>query len=140
MNKKIGKITIPGDVNVMVHEYNTARALSNAGYNVKFIRASEREREHSADAYVDNEKWEFKAPTSGKLSAIEDNLKKASKQSNKIAFDSRRMKRLPDKAIMRELIAKSHASKSIVCMRFINRHGQVTYHPITKSYPLQQLN
>jgi hypothetical protein len=48
-----------------------------------------------------------------------------SKQSDKVVFDSRRMKRIPDKAIEHELITKSHANSSLARVWFVNRHGKV---------------
>ena len=122
---KVGKVIKPGDVNVWPHEEATAKALALAGFNVEFIRKSERKDETSADAYIDGEKWEMKAPRSGKLSAVEDNLKKASRQADKVVFDSRRMKRIPDNAIERELAVKSHVNKSVTRVKFVNRYGKV---------------
>ena len=125
MDDKPGKITVPGGANVWPHEYQTAMALARAGYNVEFILKSNVARQTSADAYIEGIKWEMKAPTSAKLSAVEDNLKKASRQSCYIVFDSRRMKRLPDKAIERELRTQLDKSKVIRRILFVNRHGQV---------------
>jgi hypothetical protein len=48
---KIGKVIIPGDVNVWRHEELTAKALAAAGDTVEFIRKSERENETSADLF-----------------------------------------------------------------------------------------
>ena len=60
--KRVGKVTKIGDVSPWPHEEATAKALALCGYDVTFIKASDREYEHSADAYVDNVLWEFKAP------------------------------------------------------------------------------
>lgn len=123
--RKVGRVIIPGDVGIWPHEAATAKALATAGHVVEFIRKSERDRETSPDIFIDGEKWEMKAPISGKLSAIEDNLKRASKQSDRVVFDSRRMKRVPDKAIIRELNTKSHSNKFISHVKFVNRHGKI---------------
>ena len=56
MRKKIGKITKPGDVSPWPHEEATAKVLALYGYDVEFVRKSNRDREHSADAYVSGEK------------------------------------------------------------------------------------
>ena len=124
-NNKIGKVITHGDVNIWPHEAATAKSLAKKGETVEFIRKSEKTHVTSADIFINGTKWEMKAPRSGKLSAVEDNLKKASKQSDRVVFDSRRMKRIPDKAIMRELVAKSHINKSINRVKFIDRHGKV---------------
>lgn len=122
--RKIGKITKAGDVRPWPHEEATARSLALYGYDVEFIRKSNRDREHSADAYVNGVKWEFKAPNSKNLSAIERNLRRAKEQSNRIVFDSRRMKSIPDEAIMREIVSKAPLISDIYRVIYINKHGK----------------
>ncbi len=102
---KIGKITKTGDVSPWPHEEATAKTLSLYGYNVESIRKSDREREHSADAYVNNVKWEFKSPTAKHTKTILKNLKEARWQADCVVLDSRRMKGVPNTAILRELVA-----------------------------------
>jgi len=119
------RIIIPAGVNVWPHELSTARALVEHGCTVEFIRVNDRERETTADCLVDGEHFELKSPTTAKSSMIERNLKKASKQSDKVVFDSRRMKKIPDEAIERELRTKSRLNKSLCRVLIINRHGKV---------------
>ena len=123
--KGSGKIIIPKGLNVWPHEFETARVLAHAGYVVEFIRKSERDRETTADCLINGERWELKAPKSGKMLAIEKNLKRASRQSDKVVFDSRRMKYIPDDAIERELIRKAEINKSLDKVMFVNRHGKI---------------
>jgi hypothetical protein len=125
MENTTGKIIVPPDVNLWPHEMKTARALAEVGYSVEFIRSSTRNREYSADAYLNGIKFEFKAPKSGKMDAVERNLKKAAKQSCNIVFDSRRMKKVPNVAIQRELSAQLSKSKVMKRILFVNRHGTV---------------
>jgi hypothetical protein len=56
---------------------------------------------------------------------VQDNLKKASKQSPNIVFDSRRMKKVPDNVILRELTVQLHKSKTVRRILFVSRHGIV---------------
>jgi hypothetical protein len=125
MDKTTGKIIVPPDVNLWPHEIKTAQALAGVGYSIEFIRSSTRNREHSADAYLDGIKFEFKSPKSSKMDAVERNLKRATKQSCNIVLDSRRIKRVPDAAIQRELSAQLSKSKVIKRILFVNRHGTV---------------
>jgi len=125
MQKSEGKIIIPSGVNVWPHELRTAQTFAALGHTVEFIRKSTREREHSADVFIDKEKWELKAPTGSSLKVVERNLKKARWQSENIAFDSRRMKKVPDEAIARELSKWLHEMKGIKRIKFVNRHGTV---------------
>ena len=70
---------------------------------LKFIRRSEEQRVTSADAVIDGLVWEMKAPTADNLKAVERNLKRGRWQSENIVFDCRRMKKVPDAAIEREV-------------------------------------
>ena len=124
MRKRIGKIICPGDVSLWPHEEATAKILALYGHDVEFIRKSNRDREHSADAYVDGEKWEFKAPKSKFLAAVERNLRRAKNQSSRIVFDSRRMKGIPDKAIMRESLSKAPLISGVSRIIYIDKHGK----------------
>jgi hypothetical protein len=126
MGKSKGKIIIPSDANVWPHELKTAQALASLGHTVEFIRKSNRDRERSADAYIDSVKWELKAPTGSALKVVERNLKKARWQSENVVFDSRRMKKVPDAAIARELSKWLHEFKELKRIKFVNRHGIVT--------------
>ena len=123
--KLIGKVITPGDVNVWPHEDRTAKALAKAGYVVEFIRKSNRERETSADVYINGEKWEMKAPNGSSLKLVEKNLRRALKQAGNIIFDSRRVKQIPDAAIQRELTKWSFAIKGVSKVKFVNRYGEV---------------
>jgi hypothetical protein len=125
MKKPKGKIIIPSGVNVWPHEIKTAQALAAVGHTVEFIRRSEREREHSADAYIDSVKWEFKAPNGSSVSLVERNLRRAVKQSSYIVFDSQRVKRIPDSVLQRELTKWAKEIKGIDKLKFINRHRVV---------------
>ena len=123
-NRRIGRIIKAGDVNPWPHEEETAKSLALCGYDVEFIRKSNRDREHSADAYMNRVKWEFKAPKSKLLSAVERNLRRAKNQSSRIVFDSRRMKGTPDKAIIRELLSKASLISGVSRIIYIDKHGK----------------
>ena len=120
-----GRIIVPKGVNVWPHELETARALAKAGHSVEFIRRSERKRETTADCLLDGIKWEMKAPNGAKLSLVEKNLRRGIKQCDKIIFDSHRVKRIPDKAIARELAKWSTEIRGLQRLKFVNRHGEI---------------
>jgi hypothetical protein len=125
MQESEGKIIIPSGANIWPHELKTAQALAAVGHTVEFIRKSERERERSADAYIDLVKWELKAPNGSSISLVEKNLRRAVKQAGNIVFDSHRVKRIPDSALQRELTKWAKEIKGINRLRFINRHRAV---------------
>lgn len=122
---KIGKIIKSGDVNPWPHEESTAKVLALYGYNVEFIRKSNREREHSADAYIDGEKWEFKSPTANHTKTILKNLKEARWQSDKVILDSRRMKGVPNEAILRELKSSIREVPEIKRLKYVSKSREL---------------
>ena len=117
----IGKITIPAGANVLPHELETAKALANYGYAVEFIKKTEGYRVQTADAIIDGEIWEFKAPKGGRIEAIEKNLRRAKRQSKNIVIDSFRIKNVPDVAIKREILSKAPLVKDIDRVLFVDR-------------------
>jgi hypothetical protein len=123
--RKRGKVIVPADAEVWPHEYQTARALSAAGYEVEFMPTSKRSGQRTADCYIDNEKWEMKSPRSSSIKAVERNLKRGRWQSDKIVFDSRRMKRLLDRVIEREIRKRLPEIDNLKIVKFVNRHGKV---------------
>jgi hypothetical protein len=70
-------------------------------------------------------RWEMKPPTTDKLKQIENNLKKANRQSNNIVIDSQRVRHIPDKKIQAFLLARLQSQKSIERLLFVNRRREV---------------
>jgi len=118
---KIGKIIILPKADIWPHEMLTAKALANSGRIIEFRVNENIEFVKSPDILIDNDIWEMKSPRSTKLVSIERNLKKASRQSRNIVFDSQRMGKLPDKSIERELIKQFRLTKNIDKLLFVNR-------------------
>ncbi|WP_165173780.1 hypothetical protein [Adlercreutzia sp. ZJ242] len=103
MEKRIGTIKAPSDLNVLPHEMDTARALADAGMDVEFVRRTWGTRVTSADLEADGVVWEVKSPTSGSLRVVEKHLRAALRQSRDVVFDARRMRGLSDAAVEREV-------------------------------------
>ena len=125
MKRKTGNISIPGDVDVWPHEYQTAVALARAGYDVTFIKKSDEQHEQTPDVLINGERWEMKAPKASNARAIDRNLRRALRQSTRIIIDARRMKKLPDSVVERELRKHAREMKSIQKLVFVNHHGDV---------------
>jgi len=123
--RQVGKIIIPDGANVWPHEFKTARTLSNAGYTVEFLAVSRQHKVCTADILMNGLEWEIKAPNGGRLSSVEKNLRRGSKQSGNIIFDARRMKNIPDKAIAAELSKQLQHISKVRQIIFINRHGEI---------------
>lgn len=125
MKKKTGNISIPGDVDVWPHEYQTAVALARAGYDVTFIKKSDEQHEQTPDILIDGERWEMKAPKASTARAVERNLHRALQQSARVIFDCRRMKNLPDSVVERELRKRVKELRSLKGLLFVNHRGDV---------------
>ena len=125
MSKKQGTIEAPSDLNIQEHELSSARALADAGYDVEFAHKAEGKRVTSADVIVNGVLWEMKSPQAGNRKAIERNLRRASRQSTNIIFDSQRMKGMSDAEVERELRKYAVHIKAIRRLRFVNRNRRV---------------
>ena len=121
MVQRKGKIVIPPGCNIWPHELETAKALANFGHTIEFKKKIEGYKVHSADAFVDGILWEFKAPDGGKIDIVERNLRRAKIQSGHVVFDSKRVKKIPDAAIKREILAKAPLIKDICAVIFVDR-------------------
>ena len=123
--KSLQKIHIPPNANIWKHELDTARALANHGYEVEFLRTSNMPRHKTPDILMDGLQWELKSPRTDKLSAIERNLKRASKQSQNIITDTHRLQRLHDASVQKLLIQKLRGQKTIQRLLLVNRKREV---------------
>lgn len=120
-NRNRGAVRIPADIVVWEHELITARALARAGYVLEFLAAKDIKGTKSPDILMDKVKWEIKSPKTDKLSAIERNLKRATKQSSNIIIDSYRLRKIHDSTVQRFLAQKYKRQKAIKRLLFINR-------------------
>ena len=124
--KKIlkGNIIIENVVNVWPHELSTAKALANAGFNVRFIPANK--NSSSADAYIDGVIFEFKAPEGSSVKSIQRNIVKAiHRQSANIVIDSARIKKLKDENIEKYLYSRLIEKKGIKKIIFVRKDRKV---------------
>ena len=125
MSERIkGNIIIEQGVNVWPHELHTATALANAGYDIRFI--PENKTMGSADAYVNNTIFEFKAPEGSSAKSIQRNIVRAiNHQSANIVIDSFRMKKIRDSSIQSFLISRLKKGKGIKRLLFVTKSGKV---------------
>lgn len=122
---KLGKIIEPSRGNIREHERRTAKAIANMGLTVEFILESDQDFTKSPDILIEGIRWEMKSPTTDKLKQIQNNLKKANRQSKNIIIDSQRVKRIPDSKIQAFLLQRLKAQKSIERLLFVNRRREV---------------
>ena len=102
-DKQIGEIYKRKYASVWPHEEITAQALIKSGDDVLFLRNKNRKDAGSADIFYRGEVWEIKSPKTDNLKAIERNIRRGKNQSHLIIFESRRIKKIPEEAILREV-------------------------------------
>ena len=115
-----GTISCENGARPKPHEYVTAYALADAGYNVRFIPSNV--TIGMADCYVNNTIFEIKAPEGKTINCIERNLRKAvNHQSPNIIIDSFRVNNIRDKNIQNFLLERLKRRHGIQRIIFVNR-------------------
>ncbi len=115
-----GTVTREGGAKPKPHEYITAEALADSGYNVRFIPSNI--NIGMADCYINNTIFEIKAPEGKTTTCVERNLRKAvDHQSPNIVIDSFRMKNIQDRSIQSFLIERLKRRHGVRRIIFVNR-------------------
>ena len=120
--KKKGKIT-PNGVVLKTHENATAVFLTEQGFDVELIPASNIERVHTPDIKMDGLKWEMKAPLGEGNQLMENTIQRALRQSQNIIIDLRHTKRHQTKCL-RELEKQFLNKKGIKRLKVITKSGK----------------
>lgn len=120
--KKKGKIT-PNGVVLKTHENATAVFLTEQGFDVELIPASNIEGVHTPDIKMDGLKWEMKAPLGEGNQLMENTIQRALRQSQNIIIDLRHTKKHQTKCL-RELEKQFLNKKGIKRLKVITKSGK----------------
>ena len=120
--KQKGKIT-PNGVVLKTHENATAVFLTEQGFDVELIPASNIEGVHTPDIKMDGLKWEMKAPLGEGNQLMENTIQRALRQSQNIIIDLRHTKRHQTKCL-RELEKQFLNKKGIKRLKVITKSGK----------------
>lgn len=125
MKKYKGKVELEINAKPELHELKTAYYLANLGYTVKFLEISRQKSIKNPDIEMNHLLWEIKSPIGKSSRVIENNLRKALRQSSNIIFDLRRTN-------------KNIESKSRTCLKneFKKRKQIKNLLIISRKYPL----
>ena len=121
--EKIGRINTNG-VCLEAHEYNTIHHLASFGLDIEVIRPTNTPKTHNADYLIKGMVWEAKSPNGGGNSTIARQFHKASKQSDKMILDLRRVKLEAQKA-EREVRFRFEKSRNIKRLMLITKDGKL---------------
>ena len=119
---KKGKIT-PNGVVLRTHENATAVFLTEQGFDIELIPASNIEGIHTPDIKMNGLEWEMKAPIGEGKYLMSNTVQKAVKQSNNVIIDLRHTKRHQTKCI-RELEREFSKSSSLKRLKVIAKNGK----------------
>ena len=106
------QIHISGEIKPYPAEYEISAAILVAEYfksDVIFIKRSQNNK--TADFRIDGKIWELKSPIGNSKRTIQNNLRKADRQSSNIILDLRRCKMHSAQAINRIKFELSKANK-----------------------------
>lgn len=119
---KQGDIIIREGAQVWDHELRTARALTVAGYDVVFLPKSNNSNESSPDVLLDGLIWEMKSPVSDQAKRVQRSLRRGLHRSENIIFDSRRIKKLSDAQVRRELEKWAPQLRHLKRLIYVDKH------------------
>jgi hypothetical protein len=109
------------------HEVLTALRLAETGKDVLFRVDSHDVGAKNPDAEMNQQIWEFKAPTGQGKNTIDSQMKRAGKQAERLVLDLRRTK-LGDKESIRD-IRQSMQGRHLTQVIVIDHAGNIVYIP-----------
>ena len=105
-------------------EFETAKYFAALGKNVVFILPSHIPNQHSPDIKMDGVEWEIKCPVGKSKRTLENNMRKALKQSRNIIFDLRHLK-LSEKSSINQLENEFKNRTRIKKLLIIKKDGEL---------------
>ena len=128
-DNRIGKIDISAlNVPPEKHEFEMAKFFAARGKDIVFLKPSSIPNMHTPDILMDGVEWEMKCPFGSGKRMIEDNFRKAVKQSKYIIFDLRHTK-LPEKQCISQLEKEFYARPYLKRLYIIKRDGELLSYP-----------
>ena len=126
MKKKTGRIDISAlNVPPEKHEYETAKYFANRGFDVVFVGPHYINGYHNPDFTMAGRVWETKSPSGESRRTFEDNFRKATKQSEHIIMDLRRLNQKHEEWCIEKLKKESNVSSRVRTMLAITRDGRL---------------
>ncbi|MBR1796923.1 MAG: hypothetical protein IJ757_02780 [Clostridiales bacterium] len=105
-------------------EFSTAKYFADLGKTVVFIRPSSISNQHTPDILMDGVEWEIKCPEGNSKRTIENNMRKAIKQSRYVIFDLRHMK-YPEVKSIAKLENEFKLNSSLRKLYVIKKNGEL---------------
>ena len=110
------------------HEFEAAKFYADMSKNIIFLKPSDIPGVHTPDIKMDGLEWELKCPQGDSKRTIEQNFRKAMKQSQYIIFDLRRIK-VPEKLCLAQLKEFFDSKKRVKKLLIIRKNGDLLEYP-----------
>ena len=105
-------------------EFETAKYFAVLGKDITFIRPSAIPNQHRPDILMDGVEWEIKCPLGDSKRTIENNMRKAIKQSHNVIFDLRHMG-MSDSQCVSQLEQQFNRRSQLRRLFIIKRNGEL---------------
>ena len=105
-------------------EFETAKYFAALGKDITFIRPSSIPNQHRPDILMDGVEWEIKCPVGDSKRTIENNMRKAIKQSHNVIFDLRHMG-MSDSQCVSQLEQQFNKRSQLRRLFIIKRNGEL---------------
>ncbi len=128
----LGKIDISAlNVPPEKSEFETAKYFAALGKDIIFLKPSSIPNTHTPDFKMDGVEWETKCPVGNGKRTIEENFRKAVKQSKYLIFDLRKIK-IPEKQAITQLEREFSARPYLKRLLIIRKNGELLTYPPKK--------
>ncbi|UOQ56081.1 hypothetical protein MUN78_10230 [Leucobacter allii] len=123
---KPGVVTVPPGLNIAPHEMATAERLQKLGFDVAFNPLDMTPGAKNPDVTIDGNLWEFKSPQgASEKNTINDQFKKARKQSQRVVIDLQRIG-FDEQVALEQIKRRFYGQKRIIEMIVFSKSGQMT--------------
>jgi hypothetical protein len=120
----LGRSIVPYGVYPEKHEYETAEIFLKLGIDVEFIKPQNTKQATSPDVIIKGVAWEMKSPTGKGKYTIQNQFRRAAKQSSNLIFDIRRLQ-LPEDFAKQEIEKQFNLRRSIKRLKLIIKSGAI---------------
>ncbi|MCR5356511.1 MAG: hypothetical protein K6E63_03820 [Lachnospiraceae bacterium] len=110
------------------YEFETAKYFAASGKDIVFICPSSIPNHHRPDIVMDGIEWEIKCPVGNSKRTIENNMRKALKQSHYVIFDLRHLK-MSEKQAISQLEKEFERTSSLRKLYIIKKNGDLLVYP-----------
>lgn len=115
---------MPHGLRPEAHELETADIFTGLGKNVEFLYPIDADRVKTPDVIIDGITWEMKSPTGSGRWTIDNQFKRAKRQSKHLIIDMRRMK-IAEEVAVKEIERIFSTKRTVKRVMLVTKSGAV---------------